>query len=57
MMLNVKLCDIKWSLLPDLGCFYIMSVYKVDRWTIKTQFYKIMIHSATCFDPMGSPPG
>ena len=31
--------------------------YAVNRWTIKTQLYKIMIHSATSFDPMMSPSG
>jgi len=31
--------------------------YAVNRQTIKTQLYKTMIYSATCFDPMGSSSG
>jgi hypothetical protein len=28
--------------------------YEVNRYTIKTQLYDLMIYSAVCLDPMGS---
>jgi len=31
--------------------------YEVNRQTIKTHLYEIMIYSATCFDSMGSSSG